>query len=110
MLPLVTTSVTLSRPSAGVDPYEAQGYATTVSGVPGTVSQSGQTGRAVGGAQDVEDAFALLAEGTDVRAGDRLVDDTSGETWDVGTVRARYELGLGHVRCGLRRSSGASDG
>lgn len=106
-LPLTTTTVTVQRPSAGVDPYEVDSYQTVVAGWPAVISGPSGSGLTIGGDQQSVSA-TLLADPVDIRRYDRVVDDTTGRTYDVVWSNQRYELGLSHTKAGLTYTEGAA--
>ena len=111
MLPLTTTTVTIERPAANIDPYEDATTWTTIStGVPGVVSGNAGLDVRVGGDQSTLLAQLHIDNGYDLRKSDRVTDATSGEVWYVTWVRNRYELGLEYTAAGLTRTEGSADG
>jgi hypothetical protein len=107
---IVTTTVTLTRPAADGDPYEAPTLTTTAAGVPAHISSPSGDDLKVGGDKEVITAVAYLPAGTDVVRTDRITDDNQGTAWEVSWLQARRGLGLDHVQVGLRVVSGGANG
>lgn len=108
MIPLATTTVTVSRP--GSDAYD-DGYSTVTAptqvaaGVRAHLSAPAGSERVQGGqAETVE--WRLSADPVDLRHGDTLVDDRTGDRFQVVWARTRNTLGLAHTVAGLTQSSG----
>lgn len=106
-LPLTTTTITVQRPSAGVDPYEVDTYITVASGHPAVISRPSGSGLRVGGDQQTISA-TLLADPVDIRRYDRVTDEATGRVYDVVWSNDRYELGLAHTKAGLTFTDGAA--
>lgn len=105
-LPLTTTTVTLASRSSSDDAYDAAVWTTQATGLPAHIGPVGSDGRQVGDGAEAHDATLLLNDGVSVARGWRVTDDLTAEVWEVAHVNERTGLGLGHVRCGLRRVSG----
>lgn len=106
MIPLSTTTVTIERPTAGADAFEAVTYAEVAVAVPGHVSSPSGTEARGSGTQEAVSATLALVPGTDVRRQDRVTDDSTGDIWQVEWVRARQGLGLDRVVAGLNAVTG----
>lgn len=107
MLPLVTTTVTMTRPAGG-DPFVDGGADTAVAAaVPARVSApTGRETRGLG-AQETVDAVLYVDASVDVRRGDTVSDDVTGDRWQVTWTRVRRGLGLDHVVAGLTATTGS---
>ena len=106
-LPLTTTTITVQRPSAGVDPYEVDSYQTVVTSHPAVISAPSGSGLTIGGDQQTISA-ELLADPVDLRRYDIVTDETTGRVYDVVWVNDRYELGLAHTKAGMTSTEGAA--
>lgn len=107
---LTTTTVTVTRPTAG-DPYETSAGETTVaSGVAAHLSSPSGAEIDRGGQLEQVDAVLLAAPGVDLRHTDLVTDDVTDEQYRVAWVEARQGLGLDHVKAGLTRWHGAAAG
>jgi len=105
-LPLTTTTLTIKRVPANIDPYADTTPTVVTLNVFGAISGSNGTGSDVGGAQQVLTARLFVESDVDVRIADVVIDETSNEEWRVLWVRKRYELGLGHTVAGLEYVAG----
>jgi len=108
-LPLATTTITVKRPAAGGDPYEAASVSTVVSGVRAHIGSPSGRERIVGGSKETLDA-GLDCDVCDIAHTDSVTDATTGEVFEVVWVQRRVGLGLDHMEGGLRRVSGGSNG
>lgn len=100
-IPTSTTTVAVLTP-AQAEPYEAAAWATTSTGTRAVIgAPSGREGMATGSAEVVD--AVMVADPVAVAHGQRVLDEGTGETWEVAWVRARTGLGLDHTRAGLRR-------
>lgn len=110
VIPLSTTTVTVSRPVQGVDSYETAVLTQVASGVAGHISAPSGADLHVGGDQENVSAVLLAECCADVRHPDLVTDDLTGETYEVVWVRKRIGLGLNHLKIGLRASKGLVSG
>lgn len=106
---LPTTTITVKRPAADVDPDESETLTTVFTGVRAHISSPSGSDRRSGGDQELVDAIALF-DVVDVHHEDVIFDDETGESWDVSWVRRRRGLGLDHMKAGLFAAKGASVG
>lgn len=111
-IPLATTTITVRRvpDDEDLDPYDEQPEPETVaSGVRAHIST--RTGRetVAGGSQEVV-SFGLSCDPVDLRHTDEVVDDTTGETFEVVWAISRQGLGMDHVQAGLERVTGVVSG
>ena len=109
-LPLVTTAVTIERPSTGVDPYDDTTWTVVATGVPGVISGNSGSDVRVGGDQETLNATLHIDNGYDLQKSDRITDESTSEIWYVTWTRRRYELGLEYSTAGLTQTIGAADG
>jgi hypothetical protein len=109
MIPLATTTITVRRPVAGQDPYEAPVPPPVMAGIPAHIgSPSGIDVRIGGDQQVVTDRLDCAI--VDLRHGDTVHDDGNDVTYSVVWVRRRYGLGLDHMEAGLVQTEGAANG
>lgn len=108
MIPLHTTTITVLRPPANVDPYDgapARPVATNVRAVIG--SPSGADTR-LGG--DVSSVSARLdCDPCDVKFYDQVRDDQTRDVYEIVWLRNRSGFGLDHVEAGLAQVQGAAN-
>lgn len=106
-VPLTTTTITITRPAVVGDPYDAAETTSTVaSGVRAHISAPSGREAQRGGEQQTVDKI-LDADPVDLRHTDRVVDDGTGQTYEVAWVDQREGLGLDHTVAGLRRAGAA---
>lgn len=111
-IPLSTTTIAVKRPSVGadVDPWVISDDAsdTTVeAGIAAHISAPSGLERAVGGAQESV-TFRLLADTTDLENTDRVLDEGTGDTWEVVWTEQRTGLGMDHTYAEIRKVEGAA--
>jgi hypothetical protein len=105
-LPLSTTTVAVERIDGMKDPYENDPAWVVASGMRAVIgSPSGDELRSAGERERV-DAVAQLPAQPLVNGRDTIVDEQTGDVWQVVWVRTRLGLGLDHQRAGLRAISG----
>lgn len=109
MIPLATTSITISRIPA--DPTR-DGYdtppppATIATGVRAHLSGPGKSTDLSSG-QRIATTWRLDADPCDLQAGDLITDANSGTTYRAMSADRRYGLGLDHTVATLERIDGA---
>lgn len=109
MIPLPTTAVTVHRvPVDGLrDGYDPVPAATVLaSGIAAHLSAPGGDEDRDGASRELT-AVRLLCETTDLLHTDRVVDDSTGDTYEVLAVQHRRGLGLDHTAADLQRITGA---
>jgi hypothetical protein len=109
-IPLATTTVRVLRPDAGADrdPYDPPGEPSTVAaGVRATISTSSGTEKVAGGSQEVVN-FRLACDQYEggLHHKDTIVDERSGEVYNVVWSVTRNGFGLDHFQAGLQQVSG----
>lgn len=102
---LTTTTVTIEERSV-TEPYEAPLWTASTTGVPAHIGDPSGAERIVGGSQENIDAVLLAEAGTPIFYTSRIVDDVTGDRFEVVWVQDRQGLGLDHVKAGLRRTTG----
>lgn len=108
-VPVATTTITVRRPPADVDPYETATLTTVAEHVRARIgSPSGADSRA-GGDQEVIDAV-LWCDPIDLHHEDVVNDEQTGDTYQIRWTRRQNGLGLDHVKAGLLTVQGASLG
>lgn len=100
-LPLSTTTVTTQRRTAG-DQRDQGAYGTLASGLAAHITVNGGSEVVQSGSTSRVDAH-LDVETTDLAHDDRVVDDTTGITWEVAWATKRVGLGLDRTEAGLYR-------
>lgn len=110
MIPLATTTVTISQPDGTGDPYEEATTDPLVSGWRAHIGSPSGFEQQSGGSQERVDAVLQCdpVEGVDHTC--TVTDEATDETWTVTWVRLRRGLGLDHMRAGLIAVSGGSNG
>lgn len=106
MIPLPTTTVTVTRPGSA-EPYEAASTSTVLTSLRAHVSHPLGHEVRTGGSSEVVDAV-LICDVADIRHGDTVTCDATGQVWRVEWARERPGLGLDHLRCGLRTVTGVA--
>lgn len=105
-LPFATTTITVLRSDQDgtIDDYTGVTYSPLVTGVRAVVGAPGgvETNRG-GSSEDV--TWRLNCDVTDLRHDDRVLDETTDETFEVVWVRRRVGLGLDHMVADLRTIS-----
>lgn len=111
MLPLITTSVDVDRPTPAVDPDDPGTLVRLFTGLSGHVGSPSGDSVVAGGQQELVDAVLYVAL-TDpaIDAGDIVTDLGTGDIWRVTFARTRRGLGLDHQAAGLRSVIGAAVG
>ena len=109
MIPLTTTTVTVHRVAVdpirdGYDPLPAP--VVIAAAVPAHISAPGGDEDRDGGTRELT-AARLLCQTTDLLHTDRVVDDSTGITFEVLAVQHRRGLGLDHTVADLQRITGA---
>lgn len=107
MIPVATTTISVTRPTVADDPYDgAATSATVASKVRAHISTPSGREQQRGGSQESID-LRLDCDSVDLQHTDVVVDDTTGETFQVVWAESRVGLGLDHVEAGLRRTGAA---
>jgi hypothetical protein len=109
-VPLATTTVTVTRPKSGGDPYEDATVSEVARGVRANIVTPSGIERTGGGAQERIDAVLLCDPVAGLDHYCIVTDDRSAEAWQVAWVRTRRGLGMDHVRAGLNVVTGGSHG
>lgn len=110
MIPLASTTVTVTRTVGTGDPYEPASRTTIAQDVRAHVSAPNGTSERVGGAQEVVDAVLYVEASPALKPADVVLDNTAGETYTVTWVRVRRGLGLDHQQAGLVGVKGGASG
>lgn len=109
MIPIFTTTIRIERPThdPDVDPLESQGAPVVVAtGVRAHISTSrGREAPAGGGSQEIV-YFRLSCDTVDLSRYDTVIDEKTGEVYDVEWARERLGFGLEHIQAGLKQISG----
>lgn len=109
MIPLASTTVTVTRANGTGDPYEPASTSTVTAGAPAHISAPNGTSERVGGAQEVVDAVLYLPSVPALKPADSVV-DALGDRYTVTWVRTRRGLGLDHQQAGLVAVRGGASG
>lgn len=102
MIPLATTTVTW-RSMAEPEPGEGRTPTVLAAAVPAHIGAP--NGAETAGTEQV-DAVCWSAPIDGAHHADQLVDDTTGEVWEIVAVFQRRGLGQDHTRAQLRRTTG----
>lgn len=108
MIPYSTTTVTVQ---AVTEPEPGEGRTATVRAAAVRAVVSDPSGRdipAPGGGREVVHKVLNSDPVSGMDRTDRVVDDTTGDTYEVVWVDQRYEAGMAHTRAGLRRTTGVA--
>lgn len=110
MIPLATTTITVQRTAllATADPYDAVTAApeTVASGVRAHLSAPGGFETQGGQSAQEDVTWRLSCDPCEINSECVVVDDTTGDTFEIEWARLRTGLGLDHVEAGLRQVSG----
>jgi hypothetical protein len=108
-LPLTATTIAIRRPTeAATDPTDPPTVTPVAAGVPAVIASPAGTDFVAGGSRELVDAALLVDPDVDVQREDLIDDELTGATWRVTWLRERTGLGLGHLRGGLQRVTGAA--
>lgn len=97
-IPFSTTTITIKRSDqdGAKDAYDGVDYETVDSGIRAVIgSPSGSETVLAGSSEQV--GARLNADPCDLRHNDRVVDETTDETWQVTWTRRRIGFGLDHT-------------
>lgn len=109
MIPIATTTITVKRSAvdAAADPYDAPAApAVVATGVRAHISAPAGTETVAGTAAQEVVRFRLDCDPVDVNNRDTVVDDVTGDVYEVVWARARHGLGLDHVEAELLEVTG----
>ena len=110
-LPFTTTTVTIERPSdLTTDPGDGITLSTIASGVGAVLSSPSGREQIVGGQQQIIDKVLYVDGLTDLTHVDTVTDAATGTAYSVSWVDRRPELGLDHLKAGLKVVTGAANG
>lgn len=106
-IPIATTTVSVLRADwDDADPYDPAPVPSTIaSGVRAVISSPSGTEQVQGGQQEVV-TFRLDCDPTDIQHRDQIVDDATGDVFDVVWSRDRSGLGIDYTQAGLRQVEG----
>lgn len=112
MLPLTTTTVTVTRPAnPGGDYEDDDGEPTLVAtGVAVAITSPTGADSVVGGQQERVDAVLTAPTCPALQHLDTLVDECAGETYRIAWVRRRRGFGFDHQAAGLVAVKGGASG
>ena len=107
MIPLPTTTILVKRPSVEDDPTDESTFTTVVSGVRAHISTSrGRENMSGGGTQELV-YWRLSCDPCDLTRFDMVVDEKTGEEYNVEWARLRQGIGgLDHIEAGLNQITG----
>lgn len=109
-VPLTTTTYTVRRASnITEDSGEALQFEDIQTGLPGNTVYLSGSESVVGGDRERVDA-RILVEPADITKSDHLVDELTGDTWQVAFARHRTGLGLDHLVLGVYQVTGTARG
>lgn len=94
-LPVATTRITISRPGVG-DAMDAPALEEITNGIPAVIGSPSGTETVTNGSSEQVTA-RLDCDVCDLRHGDQVTDESTGERWQVSWVRRRIGLGLDHM-------------
>lgn len=109
-LPFTTTTVTVTRPDdLTADPGDGITLTTVASSVGAVLSSPSGRERIIAGQQQIVDKVLYVDQGTDLTHADTVTDTATGVVYEVSWVDERTELGLGHLKAGLKIVTGAAE-
>jgi hypothetical protein len=103
---LWTTRVTITRPSNTTTAGPPGGYVEVASFVRANISGEGGSETLMGGSQQTLTGSLTVPRGTDLHRYDRVLDESTGQQWEVTFVVAKHGLGLDRVKAGLQAVEG----
>lgn len=110
MIPLATTTITVERTEllATADPYDAvtANPETVASGVRAHLSAPGGIERQRGQSQQEDVAWRLACDPCEMTADCIVVDDATGDRFEIEWARLRTGLGIDHIEASLRQVTG----
>lgn len=110
MIPLATTTITVERTAllATDDPYDTPTASpeTVASGVRAHLSTPGGFEVQRGATQQEDVAWRLACDPCDMTADCVVVDDATGDRFEIEWARLRTGLGIDHIEAGLRQVTG----
>lgn len=109
MIPVATTTITISRPRTDEDPYDTPVVRPVANGIRAVIGSPSGRDHILGGHQEIVTA-KLDCDPCDLKHYDRVTDDTTDDTYSVVSIRTRVGLGLDHIEAGLNAVAGASNG
>lgn len=109
MLPLALTTISIDRPDQTSDGYDPEQAAPTriAAGVRATITSKSGSVQITNG-QRVRYTAVLNTDPADIRAGDTVTDESTGETYRCEWALARPGFGIDHVEGRLSIVTGAS--
>jgi hypothetical protein len=111
MMPLATTTYTIKRATNLTgDSAEALNFEVVYTGVEGSTVYLSGSESLIGGDRERVDGRILLDPGFDVHHADQVVDELTGDAWDVSFVRHRTGLDLDHQVLGVYAITGTARG
>lgn len=109
MIPLPTTTISVQRLAApDADQFDTAAWTTVGINVPAHLGSPGGTENRDGGARSGRTA-RLVCDTVELLARDRVLDQTTGETWSVDWVTQRGYL-IQHTVAELTRAEGVARG
>lgn len=109
MIPVATTTITISRARADEDPYDTPVVRPVANGIRAVIGLPSGRDHIIGGHQTVVDA-KLDCDPCELGHSDLVTDDTTEITYQVVWRTPRVGLGLDHIEAGLNVVEGASNG
>lgn len=110
MIPLATSSYTVERADMSGDSGDELSFVAVATGVRGTSVYYSGTESVMQGDRERVDGRIMLDTDFQVKYYDRLVDETTGDTWALSFVRKRLGFGLEHLVCGVYEITGSARG
>lgn len=106
-LPITTCRINVLRSDPSIDPMVDAVYLVRATGIPAVIHTNSGLERRGGGNQSETLGRLDVALGVDIRRYDRVVDTTSGHTWEIDWIRNRNGFGLDHQEAGVHLVEGA---
>lgn len=104
-VPLATTTITAQHARED-EPGEGRTFTTYARRISAHLSAPAGTEEGAPGGGSSTVTNDLLCDPIDLRATDRIVDDSTGLLYEVDWVKPRSGLGLDHVKAGVHRTEG----
>lgn len=111
MLPITTSTYTWQRANnIDGDSGDELEWITMATGIKGTTSYYSGSESVAHGDRERVDCRLFLDTTADIRNYDRVVDEDTGDAWEIGYSRKRRGLGLDHLLLGAYQVTGVARG
>ena len=112
-IPFAVTTVTIKRPPESAQEEDSQDpvvFETVATGVPGNFTYLSGNEARTGGVRERVDRKFIANPDVGITNVDQLVDEQTGDVWQVAWSRVRQGFGLDHIECGVYAVKGFARG